>query len=50
MCSGGGPFITVETSWFKNYRCNNCGKKFKVMGKNPLCPSCQSEDLGELSE
>ena len=48
MCSGGGPFITMETGWFKNYCCKNCGKKFKAIGKNPICPSCQSEDPEEI--
>ncbi len=36
MCSGGGPVITMETGWFVKYHCNNCGKMFKAMGKNPM--------------
>lgn len=50
MCSGGGPVITMETSWFERYSCSSCGKKFKAMGKKPTCPSCQSEDVMKLPD
>jgi len=50
MCSGGGPVITIETSWFVKYHCNNCGNMFKAMGKNPTCPSCFSEDVAKHSD
>jgi rRNA maturation endonuclease Nob1 len=50
MCSGGGPVITMETSWFERYSCSSCGKKFKAMGKKPTCPSCQSEDVTKLPD
>jgi len=36
MCCGGGPVITVETSWLVKYHCNNCGKMFKAMGKKDV--------------
>ena len=32
----------------KDYRCNDCGEQFKGLGKKPICPSCQSEDLAEV--
>jgi len=31
----------------KNYRCRECGEQFKGIGKKPICPSCQSEDVEE---
>jgi len=40
----------METGWFVKYHCNNCGKMFKAMGKNPKCPSCHSEDVVNPSE
>ena len=50
MCSVGGPFGDEEIVWPKNYRCNACGKKFKAIGDDPSCPSCQSNDLEELPD
>jgi len=50
MCSGGGPVITMDTTWFKRYQCDACGKAFKAMGKSPTCPDCHSKDVEELSE
>ena len=50
MCSVGGPFGDAEIVWPKNYRCSTCGKKFKAVGEDPECPSCQSNDLEELPE
>jgi len=50
MCSVGGPFGDEEIVWPKNYRCSACGKKFKAVGEDPACPSCQSSDLEELAD
>lgn len=50
MCSVGGPFGDAEVVWPKNYRCSTCGKKFKAVGEDPACPSCQSNDLEELPD
>jgi hypothetical protein len=50
VCSGGGPVVTMETSWFEKYCCSGCGKKFKAMGKKPACSSCRSEDVTRLSD
>ncbi|MCC7566408.1 MAG: hydrogenase maturation nickel metallochaperone HypA [Methanomicrobiaceae archaeon] len=50
MCTVGGP-VDVEYDEGikgKNYRCNECGEKFKGIGKRPTCPSCQSEDVAEV--
>jgi Zn finger protein HypA/HybF involved in hydrogenase expression len=49
MCSVGGP-MDVEMSERvkgKNYRCNDCGERFKSVSKRPICPSCQSENVSE---
>jgi len=49
MCSVGGP-MDVEFSErvkAKDYRCKACGERFKGVGKRPMCPSCQSEDVAE---
>ena len=32
----------------KKYRCNDCGESFKGIGKHPVCPTCQSEDVSEV--
>jgi rubrerythrin len=29
----------------KEYRCNECGEQFKGVGKKPICPSCQSDNI-----
>ncbi|MGA7076580.1 MAG: hypothetical protein WBZ42_08585 [Halobacteriota archaeon] len=50
MCSVGGPFGDEEIVWPKNYRCSGCGKKFKAIGEDPTCPSCQSNKLEELPD
>jgi rubrerythrin len=50
MCSVGGSFGNEEIVWPKNYRCNSCGKKFKGIGEDVMCPSCQSENLEELPD
>ncbi|MCZ0860290.1 MAG: hypothetical protein O0X93_03915 [Methanocorpusculum sp.] len=52
MCSAGGP-IDVDLNdplkgKGKKYRCNECGQTFTGLGKHPMCPSCQSEDVTEI--
>ena len=50
MCTVGGP-VDIEFDddrvKGKNYRCKECGERFKGLGKRPMCPSCQSEDVEE---
>jgi rubrerythrin len=31
----------------KEYRCKDCGEGFRGVGKNPICPSCQSDNVAE---
>jgi rubrerythrin len=31
----------------KEYRCNDCGERFKGVGRKPICPSCQSDNLSD---
>lgn len=48
MCTVGGPVdmdLPPERVKGKDYRCNECGEKFKGIGKRPVCPCCQSEDV-----
>jgi len=47
MCTvGGGPDIgDVESLASKGYICQDCGNKFKGMGRKPRCPSCQSRNV-----
>lgn len=50
MCTVGGPMEIDEPEdrvKTKNYRCRECGETFKGIGKRPMCPSCQSEDVEE---
>lgn len=50
MCSTGGP-IDVELDERikgKKYRCNDCGAEFEAVGRHPVCPSCQSENVTEI--
>lgn len=49
MCSiGGGTDIEIEERIkARTYRCKECGERFKAVGKHPVCPSCQSEDVEE---
>jgi hypothetical protein len=50
MCTVGGPVdidIPPERLKGKDYRCKECGERFKGVGKRPMCPSCQSEDVEE---
>jgi Zn finger protein HypA/HybF involved in hydrogenase expression len=51
MCTVGGPVdidIPPDRVKGKNYKCRECGEKFKGVGKRPMCPSCQSEDVEEV--
>ncbi|MGZ4909179.1 MAG: hypothetical protein ACXVI1_00370 [Halobacteriota archaeon] len=52
MCTVGGPFGNEDIKRLESqrYACNECGSKFKGIGKNPMCPSCQSEDVTELED
>jgi rubrerythrin len=47
MCSVGGPMDVdyKERVKGKDYKCRSCGEKFKGVGKHPICPSCQSDDV-----
>ena len=47
MCSVGGPMDVdyKERVKGKDYKCGSCGEKFKGVGKHPICPSCQSDDV-----
>ena len=47
MCTvGGGPDLgEVESLKAKEYECQDCGNKFKGMGRKPRCPSCQSRNV-----
>jgi predicted Zn-ribbon and HTH transcriptional regulator len=49
MCSVGDPFdFNMEGKLpVKNYVCNDCKNKFKGIGKNVKCPSCQSSNVTE---
>jgi predicted Zn-ribbon and HTH transcriptional regulator len=49
MCSVGDSFdIDMEGKLpVKNYVCKDCGNKFKGIGKNVKCPSCQSSNVAE---
>jgi rubrerythrin len=51
MCTVGGPVdieFDGERVKGKNYRCKECSERFKGIGKRPMCPSCQSEDVEEV--
>jgi len=47
MCSVGGPMDVdyKDRVSAKNYKCNECGGKFRSVGKHPMCPTCQSENV-----
>jgi predicted Zn-ribbon and HTH transcriptional regulator len=47
VCSVGGPMDIdyKERVKGKDYKCRSCGEKFKGVGKHPICPSCQSDDV-----
>jgi len=50
MCSTGGPIdVELDTGLKgKKYRCNDCGAIFEAVGRHPVCPSCQSENVTEV--
>ncbi len=51
MCSVGDAFdvdISGEST-FCDYRCLDCGKNFKGIGKDIKCPACKSKNI-ELSK
>ncbi|WP_440949615.1 hypothetical protein [Methanosphaerula subterraneus] len=47
MCTVGGPMDVEyeERVKGKDYKCRECGTRFKGLGKKPMCPSCQSEEI-----
>jgi Zn finger protein HypA/HybF involved in hydrogenase expression len=46
MCSAGGPMeINILDVDEREYRCGNCGKKFKTTYDDPQCPDCQSQNV-----
>ncbi len=47
MCSVGDAFgiDMAERLNPKEYRCKDCGNEFKGIGKNVLCPACQSNTV-----
>jgi rubrerythrin len=50
MCTVGGPVdidIPPDRVQGKDYRCKECGERFKGIGKKPICPSCQSDDVAQ---
>jgi len=51
MCTVGGPMdvdMPEDRVKTKNYKCRECGEHFKGVGRKPMCPSCQSEDIAEV--
>ena len=51
MCSVGDAFeVNVEGKLpVKEYSCNDCDSKFKGIGKNVMCPSCQSKNVTDIT-
>jgi DNA-directed RNA polymerase subunit RPC12/RpoP len=50
MCSAGGPMeINILDVDEREYRCGNCGKKFKTTNDDPNCPECQSKNVVAMS-
>ena len=51
MCSVGGPIDIdlAEGIKGKKYRCNDCGEIFTGLGKHPVCPSCQSDNVTAIA-
>ncbi len=48
-CSAGGPMeLIILDGDEENYKCNDCGKKFKGLDKKACCPECQSENVSPL--
>ncbi len=52
MCSVGDAFdVNVEGKLpVKEYSCNDCDSKFKGIGKNVMCPSCQSKNVTDITK
>jgi Zn finger protein HypA/HybF involved in hydrogenase expression len=50
MCSvGGGDFnLDIEEMEVEEFKCKDCGNTFKSIGKEAICPSCQSENVMKL--
>lgn len=50
MCSVGDAFdVNVEGKLpVKDYVCDDCKNQFKGIGKNVMCPSCQSRNVAEF--
>lgn len=45
MCSVGDAFnIEVQQLNAKFYKCADCKNEFRGVGKNVMCPSCQSRN------
>jgi Zn finger protein HypA/HybF involved in hydrogenase expression len=47
VCSTGDAFqveLSGESS-FADYKCLDCGKAFKGLGKNLVCPACKSSNI-----
>lgn len=51
MCTVGGPMADIKMKKLKTkrYKCMDCGNEFKGIGKKVICPSCQSDNVEELS-
>lgn len=48
MCTVGGPVdIDIPPDRIQRvaYHCNECGESFNGIGKNPICPCCQSDNI-----
>jgi len=48
MCTIGGPMdmeIPGDRVQSKDCKCGDCGNRFKGIGKKPICPSCQSDNI-----
>ncbi|MGP8321925.1 MAG: hypothetical protein ACT6FE_06345 [Methanosarcinaceae archaeon] len=50
MCSVGDSFdVNIENKLpVKEYICDDCKNQFKGIGKNVMCPSCQSTNVAEF--
>lgn len=42
-----GPIVDIDINELKTreYRCLECGDTFKGLGKNLICPYCQSNNI-----
>ncbi|MGP8330937.1 MAG: hypothetical protein ACT6FB_01135 [Methanosarcinaceae archaeon] len=52
MCSVGDSFdVNIEGKLpVKEYVCNDCKNQFKGIGKNVMCPSCQSRNVADFNK